>query len=146
MSDFSKFDELVDLDALREEVQRAADGNGDFEEVPTGMYEVSLEKMELKESKKGQPMVSVWFRIIAGDYTGQMLFMNQVITKPFQIHICNQFLKSLKTGFEISFNSYSDYGSLIEDVYSEAGKHEYALDYGEKNGYKTFTITEVFTN
>ena len=62
MNDFSKFDELVDLDALREEVQRAADGNGDFEEVPTGMYEVSLEKMELKESKKGQPMVSVWFK------------------------------------------------------------------------------------
>lgn len=144
MSDFSRFDELVDLDALREEVQKAASNTGEYEEIPYGMYEVGIEKMELKESKKGQPMVSVWFRIINGDYENSMLFMNQVVTKPFQIHICNQFLKSLKTGMEIDFKSYSDYARLIEEVYSEAEKHEYALDYGEKKGYKTFTITEVF--
>lgn len=143
--DFSKFDELVDLDALRHEVEKAATSStSEYEEVPIGQYEVRIEHMELKESKKGKPMVSVWFQIIAGEYEGSMVFMNQVIEKPFQIHIINQFLRSLKTDVDVDFKSYSDYADVIAEVYESAGAKEYALDYGEKNGYKTFTITQVF--
>lgn len=145
MSDFSRFDELADLDALREGIEKAESGGAKvFEEIPHDTYEVSIEKMELAESKKGDPMMKAWFRILSGDYEGYLIFMNQVITKPFQIHIVNQFLRSLKTGLDIGFESYGQYAGLVDEVFAEAEKREYALEYGERKGFNTFTIVEVF--
>ena len=90
-------------------------------------------------------MVSVWFNIISGDFTKSKLFMNQVITKGFQIHIANEFLRSLDSGCVISFETYAQYGQLLMDVHEAVdGKLEYAVEYGEKKGFPTFTITEVF--
>lgn len=144
--DFSKFDSQVDIEGLKNDVQDAAtNGGGDFKEVPLGAYEVKIKKLELKLSKKGDPMVSCWMQILAGDYKGQLLFMNQVVTKGFQIHIVDEFLRSLESGELVCFESYSQYAQLLMDI-AEAidGKKEYALEYGEKNGFNTFKITEVF--
>jgi hypothetical protein len=144
--DFSKFDSKVDIEGLKRDVQEAAtNGGGDFKEVPLGAYEVKIKKLELKLSKKGDPMVSCWMQILAGDYKGQLLFMNQVVTKGFQIHIVDDFLRSLESGEVILFESYSQYAQLLMDV-AEAidGKKEYVLEYSEKNGFNTFKITEVF--
>lgn len=129
--------------------ERNNDGN--FREVPHGEYEVSVEKLELKSSKKGDPMVSVWFKVVAGEYKGCHIFMNQVITYGFQIHLMNEFLRSMDTGLEIEFVQYSQYGQLLMDV-AEAidGKLEFAIAYGEKKGFNTFeniesmVVTEVF--
>jgi len=142
--DFAKFDQMIDLDALRHDIDKAASGSGEYEEIPLGQYEVRVERLELKESKSGKPMVSAWFKVIAGDYEGNMIFMNQVIVKPFQIHLMNQFLRSLKTPVTVDFVSYSDYAEVIGNVFGVAQTKEYALDYGERNGFKTFTIIEVF--
>ena len=144
--DFSKFDKQVDIEGLKHDIQDAAEnGGGDFKEVPLGTYEIKIKKLELKASKKGDPMVSCWMQILEGQYKGSMLFMNQVITRGFQVHIVNEFLRALDSGVPISFESYSQYGSLLMDI-AEAidGKREYALEYGEKNGFNTFKITEVF--
>lgn len=144
--DFSKFDTMVDIEGLKNDIQDAAANNsGDFAEVPLGNYEVKITKLELKLSKKGDPMVSCWMKILEGDYKGQLLFMNQVITRGFQVHIVNDFLRSLESGEVIQFESYSQYAQLLMDV-AEAidGKKEYALEYGEKNGFNTFKIIEVF--
>lgn len=144
--DFSKFDSQVDIEGLKSDIQEAAEnGGGDFKEVPLGTYEVKIKKLELKLSKKGDPMVSCWMQILAGDYKGQLLFMNQVVTRGFQVHIVNDFLRSLGSGVEIVFESYSQYAQLLMDV-AEAidNKMEYALEYGEKKGFNTFKITEVF--
>lgn len=144
--DFSKFDSQVDIEGLKNDVAEAAtNGGGDFKEVPLGAYEVKIKKLELKPSKKGDPMVSCWMQILAGDYKGQLLFMNQVVTRGFQIHIVNDFLRSLESGEVVQFESYSQYAQLLMDI-AEAidGKREYALEYGEKNGFNTFKITEVF--
>ena len=64
--DFSKFNKAVDLEALKHDIQEAEEngGSGDYKDVPTGTYEVKIEKMEIKESKKGDPMLSVWFKIL----------------------------------------------------------------------------------
>lgn len=146
--DFSKFNKAVDLAALKKDVQEAEEngGNGDYREVPIGDYEVKIEKMELTASKKGDPMLSVWFKILSGEYEGSMVFMNQVVTKGFQIHICNTFLRSLDTGLDIVFDDFEQYANLIMDVHEkvDAEKLEFALEYGEKNGFNTFKITEVF--
>lgn len=144
--DFSKWDNQVDLEGLKHDIQDvAANDGGDFKEVPLGTYEIKIKKLELKASKKGDPMVSCWMQILEGEYKGSMLFMNQVITRGFQVHIVNEFLRSLASGLEIAFESYSQYSQLLMDI-AEAidNQKEYALEYGEKNGFNTFKITDVF--
>ena len=142
--DFSKFDKKVDLEGLKKDIEDSA--NNDFKEVPHDTYEVAINKLELGESKKGDPMVKVWFKIVSeGEYKGSLIFMNQVITKGFQIHIVDEFLRSLETDIDINFESYSQYAELLADVYEAVeGNYEYGLKYGENKGFDTFEITEVF--
>lgn len=147
--DFSKFNKAVDLEALKHDIHEAEEngGTGNYKEVPHGSYEVKIEKMELKESKKGDPMLSVWFKILNGEFEKSMIFMNQVITQGFQIHICNTFLRSLDTGKEIVFDDFEQYANLVMDIHEEIDslRLEFALDYGKTDkGFSTFEITEVF--
>lgn len=150
--DFSKYDKMVDLDGLQKDIEAASEneGSADYKEVPTGSYEVAITKLELTETKKtGKPMVSCWMKIVSeGDYKGQMIFMNQVVTQGFQFHIMNEFLRSLVESLDIKveFKSYSQYAELLMDI-AEAvdGSFEYGLEYGEnKKGYNTFKIVDVF--
>lgn len=144
--DFAKFDKQFDLEGLKNDVAEAQEnGGGNFEELPLGKYEVAITKLELTESKKGDPMVVVWFKVVDGDYKNRLIFMNQVITQGFQIHIVNEFLRSLETDVEIEFESYSQFNDLLLDVFEAIeGKSEFALEYGERKGFKTFKITEVY--
>lgn len=143
--DFSKFDKQVDIEGLKKDIKDAEQNTGDFKDVPLGAYEVKITKLELAESKKGDPMVKVWFKILNGDFKGSIIFMNQVITQGFQIHIVDEFLRSLESGIDIGFESYSQYAELLMDVLEAIdGNFEYGLNYGERKGFKTFEITEVF--
>lgn len=141
--DFSKFDKKVDLEGLKKDIEDSS--NNDFKEVPVGNYEVAITKLELGESSKGDPMVKVWFKILEGEYKDSLIFMNQVVTKGFQIHIVDEFLRSLDTDIDIAFESYSQYAELLADVYEAIeGNFEYGLKYGENKGFSTFEITDVF--
>lgn len=147
MVDYSKFDKQVDIEGLKKDVAEAKEnGGGEFKEVPKGTYEVKVEKMELNESKKGDPMVTIWFKILSGDFKNSLIFYNQVITQGFQIHIVNELLRSMETEFAIEFESYSQYAQLLMDIHEAIdGAVEFALDYGESNkGFPTFKITEIF--
>mgnify|MGYP001355780646 FL=1 len=143
---WEKFDKAIDIEGLQKDVQEAAENGANFREVPHGEYEVKIEKLELVESKAGDPMVTVWFKVLAGDYKGSMIFMNQVITKGFQIHIMNEFLRSLDSGYDVEFRSYSQYGQLLMDIHEAIdGRLEYGLKYGEgKKGFSTYEITDVW--
>ena len=143
--DFSKFDEKVDLDGLRHDIAEAESNGGDFKEVPHGNYEIKIQKLELGKSKKGDPMFICWMKILSGDYANSLIFMNQIVTQGFQIHIVDDFLRSLDSGVEVAFESYAQYADMIMDV-AEAinGNLEYAVEYGENKGFNTFKITDVF--
>jgi len=144
---WEQFDKEIDIEGLRADIAEAAENRLSFKEVPPGQYEVKVEKMELVATKEtGNPMVTVWFKVVNGEYEGSMIFMNQVVTRGFQIHLVNEFLRSLGTDLEIKFENYSQYGQLLMDVHEAIdGKYEYALKYGENNkGFKTFEITEIF--
>ncbi|MDW0084909.1 DUF669 domain-containing protein [Clostridioides difficile] len=54
--DFSKFDKAIDVKGLKEDIKEASENSGKFKDVPHGTYEVEINKMELSESKKGDPM------------------------------------------------------------------------------------------
>ena len=146
MDMFEKWNSNVDLAGLQKDVKDAQDNNKEFEKVPYGEYEVKIDKMELKASKKGDPMVSIWFTILEGKYKKSKLFLNQVITQGFQIHIVNELLKSMKTDLVIEFVDYKQYAELLLDVAEECDTNnlEFALKYEDNKGYDKFTITEVF--
>lgn len=143
--DFSKFDKKVDLEGLKNDIKEAENNGGDYKEVPHGNYEVKIQKLELGESKKSDPMFICWMKILSGDFANSLIFMNQVVTQGFQIHIVDDFLRSLDSGIEIEFESYGQYADMIMDV-AEAidGNLEYAVEYGENKGFNTFKITDVF--
>ena len=146
MDMFEKWNSNVDLAGLQKDVKDAQDNNKEFEKVPHGEYEVKVDKMELKASKKGDPMVSIWFTILEGKYKKSKLFLNQVITQGFQIHIVNELLKSMKTDLVIEFVDYKQYAELLLDVAEECDSNnlEFAIKYEDNKGYDKFTITEVF--
>ena len=146
MDMFEKWNSNVDLAGLQKDVKDAQDNKGEYEAVPHGEYEVKVDKIELKSSKKGDPMVSIWFTILEGKYKKSKLFLNQVIVKGFQIHIVNELLKSMKTDLNIEFVDYKQYAELLLDVAEECDSNnlEFALKYEDNKGYDKFTITEVF--
>ncbi len=144
---WDKFDQTIDTAGLAEDVKTAAESGGSYKEVPFGEYEVAIDKLELTASKAGDPMVSVWFKIVSeGEYKGSRIFMNQVVKQGFQIHIVNEFLRSLDSGIDITFNTYKQYGNLLMDVFEAVnGNLEFALKYSEgKGGFAKYEITEVF--
>ena len=151
--DFSKFDKMVDIDGLKKDIADAeANGGGaDFKEVPHGSYEVAIDKLELTETKKtGKPMVTCWMKIVSdGEFKGQRIFMNQVMTHGFQNHMMNAFLRSLLpegSGIYVEFTGYAEYNDLLLDIAEYVdGDFEYGLEYGENSkGFDTFKITDIF--
>lgn len=164
MSDiFAKWDEAIDNEGLAKDVADAADnGSGNYEEVPHGTYEVAIKQMELKASKKGDPMVSIWFKVVSDAHKGGIIFFNQVVTQGFQIHIVNELIRKLvseagdegadvETQLDAWFTSktqkftYAGYADLILDVFEISDKFEYGLKYEKgKNDFSKYTITDVF--
>lgn len=160
--DFSKFDKTVDIEGLEKDIKEAAENGGNYKEVPVGTYEVKVEKMELTmsntdskgnardKSKPQNPMVSIWFKILNGEYKNSLIFYNKVVygtsNDGFMIHSNNEFLRSLDSGVDVEFESYSQYAQLLLDIHEAIdGQLEYALEYGEnKQGFKTYEITEVY--
>lgn len=147
---FDKWNKSIDTEGLQKDIAEAdqQNGSGDYKEVPDGTYEVKIEKIELKASSKGDPMVSMWFRILSGDFKNSMIFMNQVITQGFQISQLNRFLKSLQAvdDDQIEFKDYSQYNDLLMDIFEEVdGTLEFLLNYGtNKKGYHTYRIEDVY--
>ncbi|QYC98892.1 DUF669 domain-containing protein [Lactiplantibacillus plantarum] len=125
MSEFNwgKFDKAVDKDELKKDIEEAEKGGGDFPDIPDDTYEVSVVQMELKESKKGDPMLSIRFKIEAGEFKGSLIFYNGVIQSSgqyvgLQVHRNNEMLRSLKVfdDADVAFHSFQDYADLIMDM------------------------------
>ena len=147
MNIFEKWNSNIDLAGLKQDIETAKEGGDrEFDKVPHDTYEVKVDKIELKATKKGDPMVSAWFTILEGKYKKSKLFMNQVVTQGFQIHIVNEFLRSMGTDLDIDFVDYKQYAELLLDVaeFCDENNLEFAIKYEDNKGYDKFTITEVF--
>ena len=153
---FSKWDKEIDTEGLQKDVEEAAanGGQGNYKEVPHGNYEVAVQQMELKASKKGDPMVSIWFKIVSdGEYKGSMIFYNQVIDNGTGLHINNEMLRKMvsEMGTDapvIELKSFEQYSELLMDIFEAvADNFEYGLKYtaNKKNkDFSDFEITDVF--
>lgn len=165
---FEKFNNLFGeegLAGLKDDVASAASNTGEFVEVPKGEYEVKIVSRNDKKLNKridgihlgetgeksknpGMPMAQVCFEILTGEYKGQKIFMNQMLTTGFGIHKMNEFLNSLETGIPVVFENFQQYADLFAQIFSEIdGRGEFQLSYGETNkGYATYDIIQRFTN
>lgn len=148
---FEKFNDMVDVAGLVKDVETAASSDGDFVEVPKGDYEVKVVKLEIGETGEksktpGMPMAKVWYEVLAGDFKGQKIFQNQMLTTGFGIHKMNELLDSFESGVAVQFENFVQYADLFAQIFAEIdGKAEYQLNYGENNkGYSTYTIIQKF--
>ncbi|APC83142.1 DUF669 domain-containing protein [Clostridium botulinum] len=146
---WDKFDKNIDVEGLKKDAEEAKNnGGGDFKEVPHGEYEVKVDKLELKESRKGDPMLSIWFKILTGEYKGSLIFYNQVLSSGFGLHKSKEMLRSLDSGVDVEFECFSQYNNLLMDI-AEAidGKLEYQLSYTankKNNKFSEYEIKDIF--
>ena len=149
MDMFEKWNSNTDLVGLKKDIEEAKNNNGkDFEPIPYGQYEVKLENLELKPTKKdAKPMMVATFSILTGKYKKSKMWYNQVIQTGTQIHFAKEFLKSLDTGVDVEFDDYKQFSNLLMDIMEavEEDGLEYALLFEDNKGYDKYTIKEVFT-
>lgn len=149
MANWGKY-ENIDAKKLNDEVQEL--GDGDFEDLPKGKYEVEITNMELKPTKeKGYPMLAVSFKVLEGEYKNRLIFMNQVVimgdkNDAIRLKVANSFLQSLDSGVAINFESVRGYEELIGAIFDAVKQkgYEYLLELGERKGFTTYKIVEVF--
>ena len=148
---FEKFNSMVDVEGLKNDVETAKASDGDFVEVPKGDYEVKVTKIEIGETGEksktpGMPMLKIWFDILAGEYKGQKIFCNQLLTTGFGIHKANTLLDSFESGVAVTFENFVQYAEVLINVFKAIdGVGEYQLSYGENNkGYATYNIVKRF--
>lgn len=144
---WEEFDEKIDTEGLAKDVEEAAAG-GDFKEVPHGTYEVEVNKLELKKSKKGDPMLSIWFKIVAGDNKGGIIFYNQVLTTGYGIHNACEMLRSLDSGVDVKFTNFKAFNDTLLDILEAVvGKLEFAIKYSanaKNSAFNDYEIVDVF--
>lgn len=151
--DFSKFDQQVDLNKLKEDAEeiKKNGGTGDFPEVEEGTYETKIEKLEIKSTKDGRPMLSAMFRILNGQKFGnQCLFFNRVLygTKNDANMIAGAltWLEELEPSEEVGpiiFQSYSQFNELVLDIAEDVADLEYKVYY-DPEAFNPIKIKEVY--
>ena len=149
--DFSAFDEQVDLNELQKEVQEADDSQ--FDDVPDGTYEVSFDKMEIKQTKaKDKLMFSVQCSILDGDQKGRKIFFNRTIsgntspkwTNGMAIKSVCTWLDKLETDTVPEFVNYSDFADCVLDIFQEVQGNIGAEVTYKANNFNSITINEAF--
>ena len=150
---FERFNSMIDVAGLKQDVATAASSTGEFVDVPKGDYEVKVVKIELGETGEksktpGMPMAKIWYTIVSGDFKNQKIFQNQMLTTGFGIHKMNEFLDSLETGIPVVFENFEQYSDLFKQIFDAVdGKAEYQLSYTQNNkGFSVYTIVQRFTN
>lgn len=151
MSNWEQFDKSMDKNLLNDVKNTAAKNTGDFEELPLGKYEVAVSSMELKESKKGYPMVATCFKVVAGDYENRLIFKNSVVymgdqNDKYRMSSELKFLKSLGSSKVVVFDGFVKFEKLVTDIFNEIDSNglEYLLEITEKKGFRNYTIKEIY--
>lgn len=133
MSIFDKFKNGINQEDINNAIKEANENSGGgFKEVPAGNYEVSVEKIELGKTKKGADKISMWFKILAGEYKGCLLFKTSVLTEEWQLGKAIQFLNDLKSDVEIvEIQNEDDFADLLTDIYDSIQDKglEYEVEY-----------------
>lgn len=151
MGKWSEFNKKVDLENLAKEADeiKKNGGIGDYPELEAGTYIAQIEKMEVKETKDGRPMLSAMFRITEGEHKKQCMFMNRVLfgTKndPNMIASAVGWLESLEPSEDIDviFEDYDQFAELVLDIAEDVSELTYEVEYDPDN-FNPIHISDVF--
>ena len=156
MSIFDKYAKKInaeELAASQKEITQNA-SSGEYPEIPVGKYEVKIDKMEAKMSKSNNPMVSIWFKILEGNFKDSIIFYNGTYHEDWMRHRVVEFLSEIldddnhKAEINLILKDYdiNVVNDFVMDIHEQVdGQFEYLLDYGLKKGYNTYKIEEVFS-
>ena len=115
--DFEKWNKEFGGEEAKKALEDAK--KNEYTELADGTYTCKLEKLELGESKKGQPMVKGQFRVTEGKHKKQCIFYNQVFTRGFPQHKALEFLRSLQIfdDSEVDFDGdFAVFNDLLLDM------------------------------
>ena len=147
MDIFEIFDADIDFNEINEAAREKKATTTEFKDVPVGRYEVSINNMIVKPTKNGDKLLlNVAFRIVEGQYTNRLIFMNQILNQN-TLPISIRFLRSLQSDVDVHYNGINEFMATVLDVFSSVThrKLEYLLDYKENDkGFKVFDIKDVF--
>lgn len=167
MGKWSSFNDKVDLSALKTEAEeiKKNGGTGEIEETPAGLYRAACEKLEVRETKDGRPMLNAMFRIkyalddenneAAKEYMthfknkGPCVFMNRVLfgTKndANMIASAEGWLESLEPSEDIDvvFIDYDQFADMVLDVAEDIAELEYDISY-DPDAFNSIHIEDVY--
>lgn len=145
--DFDKWNQEFGGQQALEDLKKASEN--EYTELPDGTYICALEKLELAESKKGQPMVKGQFRIKEGKHKKQCLFWNQVFTRGFPQHKALEFLRSLQIfdKEEVDFDgNFATFNDLLLDMAEEAegSRLRFEIEKAKDGEYTRLEVKDTF--
>lgn len=155
--DFSKFDEAVNSDELKKEINEAPEQ--EFDEVSAGRYIVAIESMEVKPTKKGDKlMFAVGARIketveAPKKQDNRCIFFNRVISGNRSTEKWNdgRAIKGVLTWLseivdhDVEFKSYSNFAAEVESIFKDEVEDaiEIEIDY-DPEAFNPISIVEVY--
>lgn len=151
MGKFAKFNEQVDLKTLKGEAEeiKKNGGTGEYKELEEGVYHGKFEKLEVKETKDGRPMLSAMFRITEGEHKKSCLFMNRVLfgTKNDANMIASAlgWLETLEPSeyIDVVFEDYDQFSELVLDIAEDIAELEYDVNY-DPDAFNSISIEDVY--
>lgn len=118
----------------------------DFNKVPDGEYKVEIIDMAVKQSRKGNWMIQVLFKILEGQYENDVVPAYMMVNKR-NIESNNEFLTSLGSGIKVECVSITQYKQLVDDIYITI-MHEKQYDIKvstSASGFTNYKVLNVFT-
>ena len=118
----------------------------DFNKVPDGEYKVEIIDMAVKQSRKGNWMIQVLFKILEGQYENDVVPAYMMVNKR-NIESNNEFLTSLGSGIKVECVSITQYKQLVDDIYITI-MHEKQYDIKvstSASGFTNYKVLNVYT-
>lgn len=154
--DWSKFDNMVDQKALKEQMDKAPE----YDDVPKGEYICDIEKMEIKPTKAGDKLM---FAVQMGitetvnapkKQDKRKIFYNRVICGNKNTDkwndgvaikgVCTWVGKLLDEGEVIGFKNYGDFADEIMDIFQDVCPNiEVKVKY-DPDAFNPITLVEVY--
>lgn len=153
--DFEKWNKDFGGQKAVEDLKKAQESAGEYQELPEGTYVCKLEKLELAESKSHKPMVKAKFRITEGQYKKFCIFWNGVLAandpakNGFMQHKALEFLRSLQVldDLDVTFDGdFTHFNDMLLDIAEGADEEGLKFEvFTEKDGdFRNVTVTDVF--
>ena len=147
MSNFFDNFKVYLTDDFNKQVEEAEKLNEEFynKKVSDGIYRIEIMDMVVKQSKRGNWMIQVGYKILNGKYENTVLWSFFVIRQS-NILVNNAFLKSLGTSIPIECTSITQYQKLVDDIFiTIRGDKEYDAELNTSfNGFTSIKIIKSY--